>query len=90
MCDQGAAEKKNNGKTTYICASSQKKVRTCLLFLGGVFGRFSVRGLRKHKETNEYFSKITGEIFSAEIFFRMDLISVSFDFFSLRWLSASR
>jgi hypothetical protein len=49
-------QKKQNAKMTYICPSSQKQIRTGLspppFFLGGVFGRFSPRGVRKHEKQN--------------------------------------
>jgi hypothetical protein len=50
-------QKKNPGKTTYICASSQKKARTYFLFcfcsvFWHSFGAFLGKGVRKHEKKN--------------------------------------
>jgi hypothetical protein len=70
-CTSRGGRKKQNEKPTYICASSQKKVRTHHFFCVCFLGRFSAREVRKHGGTCECISqKFTGEIFlSGGIFF---------------------
>jgi hypothetical protein len=67
-CREGR-QKKNPEKTTYICASSQKKVRTYLLFFFSFFFSAFLGVSRQGEFENtrkkiEYVSKkIAGEIF---------------------------
>jgi hypothetical protein len=76
--DQGAAEKINE-KTTYICASSQKKVRTHLLYFFNIFFSAFLGVSRQGEFENtrkeiEYVSKKNhrGNIFSGGNFFPGD------------------
>jgi hypothetical protein len=67
-------QKKKPEKTTYICASSQKKVRTYLLFSFLFLVRFWAflgKGVRKHekKKLSTFQTKIAGEFFFGGIFF---------------------
>jgi hypothetical protein len=85
---QGAAEKMK-GKTTYICASSQNKVRPYFFF--SAFLGVSRQGQGEFENTINKMECVSKKNHRVDVFFRVDF----FDFFFLpnfllRWLSASR
>jgi hypothetical protein len=82
--------RKKNGKTTYVCASSQKEVRTYVLF--SFF--FLRKGSSKTRETNlsAFPNNSQGKHFFGGDFFPGGFVLLLFlsTFLLLRWLSASR